>query len=30
VDEVARAIVFLASPDNALTSGLVMPVYGNA
>jgi NAD(P)-dependent dehydrogenase (short-subunit alcohol dehydrogenase family) len=30
VDEVARAIVFLASPDNALTSGLVMPVYRNA
>lgn len=30
VAEVARAIAFLASPDNALTTGLVMPVYGNA
>lgn len=30
VDEVARAIAFLASPDNALTTGLVMPVYGLA
>lgn len=30
VEEVARAIAFLASPDNALTTGLVMPVYGNA
>lgn len=30
VDQVARAIAFLASPDNALTSGLVMPVYGHA
>lgn len=30
VDAVARAIVYLASPDNDLTSGLVMPVYGNA
>jgi len=30
VDDIARAVVYLASPDNALTSGLVMPVYGNA
>lgn len=30
VDQVARAITYLASPDNALTTGLVMPVYGNA
>ena len=30
VDEVARAIAFLASADNTLTTGLVMPVYGNA
>jgi len=30
VDEVARAILFLASPENALTTGLVMPVYGRA
>lgn len=29
-DEVARAIVYLASPDNALTTGHVMPVYGYA
>lgn len=28
VEDVASAIAFLASPDNALTSGLVMPVYG--
>lgn len=30
VEEVARAIVFLASPDNALTTGTIMPVYGYA
>jgi len=30
VDQVARAIAYLASPDNALTTGLVMPVYGSA
>lgn len=30
VGDVARAITWLASPDNALTTGLVMPVYGNA
>jgi len=30
VADVARAIAFLASPENALTTGLVMPVYGNA
>jgi NAD(P)-dependent dehydrogenase (short-subunit alcohol dehydrogenase family) len=28
VEEVATAIAFLASPENALTTGLVMPVYG--
>lgn len=28
VDQVASAIVFLASQHNALTSGLIMPVYG--
>ena len=30
VEEVARAIAFLASPDNALTSGALLPVYGKA
>ena len=30
VEEVARAISFLASPDNALTSGALVPVYGRA
>ena len=30
VDEVARAIAFLASPANALTSGALVPVYGKA
>lgn len=30
VEEVARAINYLASPANALTTGLVMPVYGYA
>ncbi len=28
VEEVANAIAFLASPENALTTGLIMPVYG--
>jgi NAD(P)-dependent dehydrogenase (short-subunit alcohol dehydrogenase family) len=27
-EEVARAIAFLASPDNRLTSGALVPVYG--
>ena len=27
-DEVARSILWLASPENALTSGAVLPVYG--
>lgn len=30
VDEVARAIVFLASPDNQVTRGAVMPVFGRS
>lgn len=30
VDEVARAIAFLASPSNRLTSGALVPVYGRA
>jgi NAD(P)-dependent dehydrogenase (short-subunit alcohol dehydrogenase family) len=30
VEEVARTIVFLASPDNAVTRGAVVPVYGRA
>jgi len=29
VEDVATAIAFLASPHNALTTGLVMPVYGH-
>lgn len=29
-DEIARTIVFLASPDNRVTSGAVVPVYGRA
>jgi NAD(P)-dependent dehydrogenase (short-subunit alcohol dehydrogenase family) len=29
-EEVARAIVFLASPENALTSGALVPVYGRS
>jgi NAD(P)-dependent dehydrogenase (short-subunit alcohol dehydrogenase family) len=28
--EVAQAIVFLASPENALTSGALVPVYGRS
>jgi NAD(P)-dependent dehydrogenase (short-subunit alcohol dehydrogenase family) len=28
--ELARAILWLASPDNTVTSGAVVPVYGNA
>jgi NAD(P)-dependent dehydrogenase (short-subunit alcohol dehydrogenase family) len=28
--ELARTIAFLASPDNALTSGALVPVYGRA
>jgi NAD(P)-dependent dehydrogenase (short-subunit alcohol dehydrogenase family) len=28
--EVARAILWLASPENTVTSGAVLPVYGNA
>jgi len=30
VEQVADAILFLASPANALTSGTVVPVYGRA
>jgi NAD(P)-dependent dehydrogenase (short-subunit alcohol dehydrogenase family) len=30
VEEVARAILFLASPENALTSGALVPVFGGA
>jgi NAD(P)-dependent dehydrogenase (short-subunit alcohol dehydrogenase family) len=30
VEEVARTILFLASPDNAVTRGAVVPVYGGA
>lgn len=29
-DEIARAIAWLASPENRLTSGALIPVYGNA
>jgi len=29
-DELARAILWLASPDNRLTSGALLPVYGSA
>ncbi len=29
-DELARAILWLASPDNRLTSGALVPVYGAA
>jgi NAD(P)-dependent dehydrogenase (short-subunit alcohol dehydrogenase family) len=28
VEEVARTILFLASPDNKVTRGAVVPVYG--
>jgi NAD(P)-dependent dehydrogenase (short-subunit alcohol dehydrogenase family) len=28
VDEVARTIAFLASPENGATRGAVVPVYG--
>lgn len=28
--DIAKAIAFLASPDNALTSGALVPVYGRA
>jgi NAD(P)-dependent dehydrogenase (short-subunit alcohol dehydrogenase family) len=30
VEEVARTILFLASPDNAVTRGAIVPVYGKA
>jgi NAD(P)-dependent dehydrogenase (short-subunit alcohol dehydrogenase family) len=30
VDEVARTILFLASPENKVTRGAVTPVYGRA
>jgi NAD(P)-dependent dehydrogenase (short-subunit alcohol dehydrogenase family) len=30
VDEVARTIVFLASPENAVTRGAIVPVYGRS
>jgi hypothetical protein len=30
VEEVARMILFLASPDNRVTRGGVVPVYGKA
>jgi NAD(P)-dependent dehydrogenase (short-subunit alcohol dehydrogenase family) len=30
VDEVASAIAFLAGPDNTLTSGALLPVYGRS
>jgi NAD(P)-dependent dehydrogenase (short-subunit alcohol dehydrogenase family) len=30
VDEVAATILFLASPDNRVTRGAVVPVYGKA
>lgn len=30
VEEVARTILFLASPENAVTRGAVVPVYGRA
>ncbi len=30
VDEVARTILFLASPDNKVTRGAIVPVYGKA
>jgi NAD(P)-dependent dehydrogenase (short-subunit alcohol dehydrogenase family) len=30
VEEVARTILFLASPDNAVTRGAIVPVYGRS
>ena len=30
VDEVAATILFLASPDNKVTRGAVVPVYGKS
>jgi hypothetical protein len=30
VEEVAQAILFLASGENALTSGALVPVYGTS
>jgi NAD(P)-dependent dehydrogenase (short-subunit alcohol dehydrogenase family) len=30
VEEVARTILYLASPDNTVTRGAVVPVYGRA
>ena len=30
VEDVAATIVFLASPENRITSGAVLPVYGRA
>jgi hypothetical protein len=30
VDEVAASILFLASPDNAVTRGGIVPVYGKS
>jgi NAD(P)-dependent dehydrogenase (short-subunit alcohol dehydrogenase family) len=30
VDEVAAAILFLASPENRVTRGAVVPVYGRS
>ena len=30
VDEVAATILFLASPDNKVTRGAIVPVYGKS
>jgi NAD(P)-dependent dehydrogenase (short-subunit alcohol dehydrogenase family) len=30
VEEVARTILFLASPENAVTRGAIVPVYGRS
>jgi hypothetical protein len=30
VEEVAATILFLASPDNKVTRGAIVPVYGKA
>jgi NAD(P)-dependent dehydrogenase (short-subunit alcohol dehydrogenase family) len=30
VEEVARTILFLASPDNKVTRGAIVPVYGKS